>query len=225
MHRWIQISVLDAKKYKDEDGLIYEAGYFYTDDSTGTSMVEYHVDSCPKFHELMENSQFGGNLSVTFTPTPEKPALIMLGHDECIFKQYQFTNKSWVSDEGTREILPKDEGLGVMISAFQCREFGIGRPMTTEELAGVNEKRKGKEYVDGDAAMLKRGTKEKKHSPNLHSLWNSSMGHRRKAIGHTSTLCYNAKMLLIVSLICTLISNFISALTTRVVTTASVRTA
>ena len=72
-----------------------------------------------------------------------KKTTIILGHDECIFKQYQFKNKEWVSDEGTREILPKDKGMGVMISAFQSREFGFGRPLTKDDLQRVNEKRKG----------------------------------------------------------------------------------
>ena len=65
---------------------------------------------------------------------PCKRPIIMLGHDECIFKQYQFTNKGWVSDNGTQEILPKDEGMGVMISAFQSREFGFGWSLTNEDL-------------------------------------------------------------------------------------------
>ena len=85
----------------------------------------------------------------------------MLGHDECIFKQFQFTNKSWVSDDGTHKILPKDKGMGVMISAFQSREFGFGRPLTEDELRRVNEKRKGEKYVDTEAAVLKRGTADK----------------------------------------------------------------
>ena len=85
----------------------------------------------------------------------------MLGHDECIFKQFQVTNKGWVSDEGVREILPKDEGLGVMISAFQSWEFGFGMTLTPEQLQRVNAKRLGEKYLDEEAAMLKRGTVQK----------------------------------------------------------------
>ena len=71
----------------------------------------------------MKDMEFGANLSVR--RPRDKKTIVLLGHDECIFKQFQFTNKGWVSDKGVREILPKDEGLGVMISAFQCREFGF----------------------------------------------------------------------------------------------------
>ena len=66
-----------------------------------------------------------------------------------------------MSDEGTRKILPKDKGLGVMINTFQSREFGFGKPMTPEELEGVNKTREGKKYIDSEAAMLKRGSDKK----------------------------------------------------------------
>ena len=66
-----------------------------------------------------------------------------------------------MSDKGVREILPKDEGLGVMISAFQTREFGFGMELTTKHLQKINEKRKQEQYIDEVAAVLKRGTAEK----------------------------------------------------------------
>ena len=50
----------------------------------------------------------------------------MLGHDKFIFKQYQFINKGWVSNESTCKILPKDEGMGVMISAFKAKSWVLG---------------------------------------------------------------------------------------------------
>ena len=122
-------------------------------------MVEYHVDVCKHFHTLMKDSKYGGNLS-KFFPQGKK-AIILLGHDECIFKQFQFTNKGWVSDEGVREILPKDKGMGVMISAFQSREFGFGMELSSEQLQQVNKKRNGEDYIDKSAAVLKRGTSQK----------------------------------------------------------------
>ena len=65
-------------------------------------------------------------------------AIIMLGHDECIFKQYHFTNKSWVGDDKSRPLIPKDEGQGIMISAFQSREFGFGHFLTADQLKKIN---------------------------------------------------------------------------------------
>ena len=101
----------------------------------------------------------GGKLSVRF---PEgKKELVMLGHDECIFKQYHFTNKLWVRNDNTRPILPQDKGAGLMISAFQCCEFGFGHPLTKEELEQVNQKRVGETYMEEDAVMLNQGKKEK----------------------------------------------------------------
>ena len=73
-------------------------------------MVEFHIDAYENFHELMEESEYRGNLSIHFNKNEK--AVIMLGHDECIFKQFQFTNKSWTNNECKTTILPKDEGAG-----------------------------------------------------------------------------------------------------------------
>lgn len=46
----------------------------------------------------------------------ERP-VVCIGQDEATFKQYVFTAKVW-QHEGRKRLLPKDEGLGVMVSAF-----------------------------------------------------------------------------------------------------------
>ena len=63
----------------------------------------------------------------------------MFGHDECIFKQFQTTNKAWKSPNRETVPVPKDDGQGVMISAFQSREFGFGMQLTEAQLMLVNE--------------------------------------------------------------------------------------
>ena len=80
MHRWIQLSVSDALEITKKHTFMYESGYFYTDKQTGEKMVEYHVDACNYFHTLMENSRFGGNLSVCFPENEKK--IILFGHDK-----------------------------------------------------------------------------------------------------------------------------------------------
>ena len=50
-------------------------------------------------------------------------------------------------------MISKDEGLGIMISAFQSREFGFGyRALSPAELNEINKRRVGKSYLDVDAA-------------------------------------------------------------------------
>jgi hypothetical protein len=56
----------------------------------------------------------------------EKKPVMILGQDKSIFKQYTLIKNSWSDPNGTRALLPKDEGQGVMVSAFTCREFGFG---------------------------------------------------------------------------------------------------
>jgi hypothetical protein len=59
-------------------------------------------------------------------------------------------------------MLPKTEGDGYMISAFQSRLFGWGRPLTPAEFASVNQYRRGQHYCDMNAAMEVLKSTEKK---------------------------------------------------------------
>lgn len=50
--------------------------------------------------------------------------------------------------------LNKSEGPGLMVSAFQSREYGLGLPQLTEvHLMQINERRRGKDYREKDAAI------------------------------------------------------------------------
>ncbi len=55
---------------------------------------------------------------------------------------------------------PKDDGLGVMISGFQSREFGFGLVVSDEQLKEVNEKRKNPKYKDLKATVESGGCKD-----------------------------------------------------------------
>jgi hypothetical protein len=90
-------------------------GYNYADDD-GTDMVDYHVDSSFKFHHRLSTLRFGGNPSIR-KPIGSK-AVIDVGQDEAIFKQFFFSNKMWVGPSGQRPLLPKDEQFGTMVSAL-----------------------------------------------------------------------------------------------------------
>ena len=89
---------------------------------------------------------------------PGTKSLMILGQDECIFKQYIFTNGVWVLPDGTRELVPKDEGHGVMLSSLCSRELGYGFELSKAILDEVNIKREGKHYSDSTAAKLRNGT-------------------------------------------------------------------
>ena len=163
MHRWIQIPLARSIELEENKDVPIGSGHSYSCSRTGNKMVEYHVDSCSKFHEEMnKESIYGGNLSVR-KKVDEKP-LVIFGHDECIFKQYALTSKSWAAPDGTTALVPKDDGQGVMVSAFQSREFGFGfRKLTTTEVEKINaEKRHNCEYIDKTAAVSKRGSANKK---------------------------------------------------------------
>jgi hypothetical protein len=77
---------------------------------------------------------------------PNAKPLLCQGQDECIFKKIQ------------KPVIPKDEGLGAMISAFVFREFGFGTKLSAEELQTVSKCRQGKDRSNRSAALDKRGT-------------------------------------------------------------------
>ena len=99
----------------------------------------------------------------------------MFGQDECIFKQYSFTKKTWILPDGTRPLIPQSEGMGIMLSAFQSREFGYGLPISDADLAKINAEKRGKDkfYSDLSAAQSRNGKHWKPkltHSPFVYEL-------------------------------------------------------
>jgi len=104
----------------------------------GDSCIEYHVDDLSQemINKIVPNLPCGGNLSVQ-KKQEEKP-IIQFGHDECIFCQHIFTFHCWYGPKGEMAIIPKDEGYGIVISAFQSQEFGFGMHLSEDEFKRVN---------------------------------------------------------------------------------------
>jgi len=82
-------------------------------------------------------------------------AHFFFGHDECIFKQYLVTKKSWVGSNGKCTLIPKDDGQGVMISTFQSREASFGLELLDEQLTEVIKAQASEKYKDEEAAVAK----------------------------------------------------------------------
>ena len=158
-HRWIQMTLEDSNKLVLEGGITAHCGFHYVADD-GSDMVEYHIDASYAFQERLDLLPFGGNLSV------QKPigsnTVIFVGQDEAIFKQFLFLTKMWVGPSGERPLLPKDEGAGIMVSIFICREHGLIREINPEVLYEVNLQRAGRQYADQEAAIEVLGSPDKK---------------------------------------------------------------
>lgn len=108
-------------------------------------MVEHHVDASEEFHFRMKDEPYGGKLSVRMQLN-EKP-LMIIGHDESIFKQYLISKKAWSLPTGETQLVPKDDGAGVMISAFQSRDFGFGHPLINERAVRRNQSNKKRQEL------------------------------------------------------------------------------
>ena len=151
--RWVCISA-EERDEMVENGEIDE-GLGYAFSSFGVRMYEFHVDDHYKFQEKSQTTPFGGFLSIC--EPPEKPILFIIGQDECIFKQFIFSKGVWVHPDGVHQLVPKDEGQGLMLSSFCCRELGYGYQPSDETLKKVNRIRKDTKYHDEEAAITKNG--------------------------------------------------------------------
>ena len=86
--------------------------------------------------KICEKGKFGGWFNV-WMKLGESP-VICLGQDEAVFKGCIFTKKMW-THKGKYRLVPKDEEYGIVILAFQSREFGFVYPLTVPYLQTINE--------------------------------------------------------------------------------------
>ena len=129
-HRWIQVTKETAERWRREktkpsEFNVYAKGYSYLSEDN-IEMVEFHVDNQDFLHDVaneMGYGAMGGNLSVR---KPSNKPLMILGQDNSIFNQYLLGNRQWVGPDAQRALLPKTDGLSLMLSAFQSRETGLG---------------------------------------------------------------------------------------------------
>ena len=94
-------------------------------------MREYHIDTHPSFLDRIA------------LPSIRKPlhvrAVIIIGQDETVFKQSSFSAKCWYNNLGATKLLPKTDGISVMLSAFVSRMFGMGLVLNDIQLEVINE--------------------------------------------------------------------------------------
>ncbi len=164
MHRWYQMGLKEALEFEKKELLLPGKGYRYENED-GLEMVELHVDELPEsalLTRINNECKFGGNLSVR-RGLEERP-IFSFSQDECNFRQFSFTGSSWTGPKGEQGIIPKDEGNGLMISAFQSREFGFGMSLLPAELEKVNKFRMEKRplYTETESAIKVNGTAIKK---------------------------------------------------------------
>ncbi|KAI2504038.1 hypothetical protein MHU86_10400 [Fragilaria crotonensis] len=172
MHRWIQVKAETVEEWRREkkisdDNTVRGHAYVSRDN---VSMVEFHVDDFDFLHEYATTigfGTFGGNLSVR-KPLNVRP-LMSFGQDESVFTQYSLGNRQWVAPGGERALLPKTEGLSLMVSGMQSRETGFGLTISALQMEEINDTRRGQTYKDVDAALAIQGQalnkKDLKESP------------------------------------------------------------
>ena len=156
-HRWIRLSMEEAQDIVNSGQMDKKwlcAGYKYTDEDD-EEQLEFHVDTNDFLHKYAHGMyKYGGMPSVRRDLEKRLKPLVILGQDECIFNQYLMKPKNWIDTvNGTRPLLPKSQGATLMVSAFQCREFGFGMELDEDQLHKINWHRLGTKYQDPVAAV------------------------------------------------------------------------
>ncbi len=160
-YRWLSLTLEEVEDLERSDSNFDRTcGYEYEKEEQ--TYIEFHVDSHLSFSQRCNTeTEFGGYLSVRMPPNV-KP-IIKIGQDECIFKQFLMSNGKWYLPDGSSKADPKNDGCGIMISAFTSRDFGFGHPLTPQQLQLINQYRsfEGREYLDKEAAqkVIKTTTK------------------------------------------------------------------
>ncbi len=87
--------------------------------------------------------------------------------------------------------IPKDEGCGLMVSAFQSQELGLGMKLTSDQLLRINTFRNEKRpnYTEIESAIKVNGSTVKNPFLDSPFLIFLSMEHEsgRKGTGHMTT--------------------------------------
>ncbi len=114
------------------------------------------------------------------------------------FLQYIFTGSAWSGPQGKLAIIPKDEGKGIMISAFQSREFGFGMNLSQIEIQKINQYHSEKRllYTEAESAMIVNVTTIKKPLENSPFIlfFNMATYLARKGTGCMITCAFNLKI-------------------------------
>ncbi len=127
MHRWYQLTEEEVLKLVETKKILLPGRGFRYEAEGGKKMVELHIDDISSkelLTKIYSECPFGGNLSVQ--KLPEERPLISFGHDECIFRQFVFSGSAWQGTKGEQGIIPKDEGYGLMVSAFKAESLALG---------------------------------------------------------------------------------------------------
>jgi hypothetical protein len=99
---------------------------------------------------LQGNLNLEGLTSIRVKGAVFRP-IVIFGQDESAFHKYLLKAKNWRGPKGETALLPKSDGIAVMVSS---RDTGFGLHLDSMNSAKINFSRQGKKYVDEAAAMI-----------------------------------------------------------------------
>ena len=83
-----------------------------------------------------------------------KKAMIVFGQDEAIYNQNTTNTMQWVGPGGEWPLIPKNNGMGKMISAIQSRDTGWGVKLSRQQLVEINKQQEDKNYFNFANKMI-----------------------------------------------------------------------
>jgi hypothetical protein len=138
-HRWIQVSKAQLYMWFTDqeinfDRQYYSCGYHYENED-GDEYIKFHVDTNEFIHEeASRRFEFGGTTSIRVKGEVFRP-IIIFGQDESAFHQYLLKSKNWRGPKGETVLLPKSNGIAVVVSAIISRDTGFGLQLASMKLA------------------------------------------------------------------------------------------
>lgn len=81
---------------------------------------------------------------------------MIFGQDKAIFQQFVFSKGVWILPVGRKQLVPKDDGQGVMLLSLVSQKLRYVSTLTSEVKAKVNTLRTGKHYSDIDPSEKRK---------------------------------------------------------------------
>ena len=148
---WVQLSDTDAIELERDIKNPIPPNTFYSYKSRIIKMREYHIDTHPILFRYAQRKDMGGDHSVRM-PKGSRP-ILLIGQDESVYKQFQFSSRAWKGPTGENTLLPTSDGYSKMVSCYIGRSFGMGLYVSDGKLHQINAWRQhSKKYLSEESA-------------------------------------------------------------------------
>lgn len=155
---YAKLPLLEVRHLQREEKLSSDLeGYSFFRDNE--EWREFHVDDCKEFFDILMDAPLEERYREELTEND--PRYLPMGHDEALAHQFDFSKKAWRGTKGQQSLRPKGRGKLYMMSGVISRVFLWDPEVSQAQLDEINETRRGKTYIDEEAAIEVSGLSQK----------------------------------------------------------------